>query len=238
MTPVLQCDGLCAGYGTVTVVRDFNLELRSGELVAMLGPNGAGKTTVMLTLAGLVPARDGRILSEGHELTRLGASKINKRGVVLVPDDRSLFTTLTVRENLALARRRDGPGEEGALSYFPQLRSRLKMTAGSLSGGEQQMLAIARALMQSPKVLLIDEVSMGLAPIVVEHLLPTLREVAANTGAGVVFVEQHVRLAVAVADKALVLVHGSVVLDCEATELRGDPLRLERAYLGAASSQL
>jgi branched-chain amino acid transport system ATP-binding protein len=236
MTSVLRCEGLDAGYGDTSVVRGFDFELEAGEVVALLGPNGAGKTTILLSLAGLLPSLGGSTWCRGHDVTTLGAAKVSRRGLVLVPDDRSLFTTLTVRENLSLARRRDGPSEGDVLAYFPQLRDRLRVPAGALSGGEQQMLAIGRALMQRPQVLLIDELSMGLAPIVVERLLPVLRQVATDTGAGVLFVEQHVGLALGTADRAVVLVHGRTVLTDSAASLLADPARLEQAYLSGLAA--
>jgi branched-chain amino acid transport system ATP-binding protein len=151
---------------------------------------------------------------------------------VLVPDDRSLFKTLTTRENLVLGRRKAGPTLDDVLGYFPELAKRLNLAAGMLSGGEQQMLALGRALIQAPKILLIDELSMGLAPLIVEHLLPLVRRVATETGTAVVLVEQHVRLALETADRAIVLVHGDTSLRATAAELLADTSRLERAYLG------
>jgi branched-chain amino acid transport system ATP-binding protein len=149
-----------------------------------------------------------------------------------VPDDRSLFKGLTVMENLKLASRRGGTTVETIFDYFPALKNRLKVSGGNLSGGEQQMLAIARALMQDPKVLLVDELSMGLAPVIVEALLPVIRRVADDTGAACVIVEQHVMLALQIADTAIVLAHGAVALRGDARELAADETRIERAYLG------
>jgi branched-chain amino acid transport system ATP-binding protein len=233
MTALLECRGLGAGYSGRPVVRDFDLTLEAGEVVAMLGPNGAGKTTVLLTLAGLIPPVGGTVLLSGEEVTGASAAVVSRKGLVLVPDDRSLFTTLSVRENLTLAGRRGGPDENEVLGYFPALRERLKVPAGMLSGGEQQMLAIGRALMQRPKVLLIDELSMGLAPMTVQRLLPVVARVARDTGACVVLVEQHVPLALGVADRAVVLVHGRTVVTDTADSLLADPGRLQDAYLSA-----
>jgi branched-chain amino acid transport system ATP-binding protein len=164
-------------------------------------------------------------------VTGSSAAVRSRKGLVLVPDDRALFTTLTVRENLALAGRRGGPSEADVLDFFPGLRERLKVAAGMLSGGEQQMLAIGRALMQRPDVLLIDELSMGLAPMTVQRLMPVVARVARDTGACVVLVEQHVPLALGVADRALVLVHGRTAVTDTARNLLADPARLENAYL-------
>ena len=233
MTALLTCEQLDAGYAGTAVVRGFDLEVHAGEVVALLGPNGAGKTTVLLTLAGLLPKLAGRVRIDGADLGRAGAAAVARHGLVLVPDDRSLFTTLTVRENLLLGRQRNGPSVDDIVAVFPGLAPRLQLAAGQLSGGEQQMLAIGRAMMQEPKVLLIDELSMGLAPVIVENLLPIVQQVARDTGAGVVLVEQHVRLALDIADRAVVLVHGTTVLTDDATALAHDVARLEHAYLGA-----
>jgi len=233
MNAVLECAGLDAGYlPGQPVVRGFDLTLAPGEVTALLGPNGAGKTTVLLTVAGLVPALGGQLTIDGKPLGKGKARAAAKQGLVLVPDDRSLFTGLTVRQNLSLCRRRGGIAVEQVLEYFPALAKRLKLEAGKLSGGEQQMLAVARALMLQPRVLLIDELSMGLAPVVVEELLPIVRRVATETSAAVVLVEQHVGLALEVADHAVVLVHGEIVLARPASGLAADPSILERAYLG------
>jgi branched-chain amino acid transport system ATP-binding protein len=232
MTALLTCEQLDAGYAGTAVVRGFDLEVHAGEVVALLGPNGAGKTTVLLTLAGLVPKLRGRVTIGDVDLDRASAAALARRGLVLVPDDRSLFTTLTVRENLVLGHRRNGPSIDDIVDLFPGLAPRLHLAAGQLSGGEQQMLAIGRALMQQPKVLLIDELSMGLAPVIVEALLPIVQQVARDTRAGVVLVEQHVRLALGIADRAIVLVHGTTALTDDASTLAGDVARLEHAYLG------
>ena len=233
MNAVLTCEGLAAGYTKGRpVVRAFDLEVSPGEVVALLGPNGAGKTTVLLTLAGLLPGLGGTILLGGQRVRPGRARAVARSGLVLVPDDRSLFTQLTVRDNLTLARRRRGSTVDDVLDFFPALGKRLKVAAGMLSGGEQQMLALGRALIQDPRVLLIDELSMGLAPVIVEELLPTVRRMADDTGAAVVLVEQHVRLALDLADRAVVLVHGETVLSGPAARLTADPALLERAYLG------
>ncbi|GAA4009047.1 MULTISPECIES: ABC transporter ATP-binding protein [Streptomyces] len=230
---VLTCEGVDAGYTKGRpVVRGFDLELLPGEVVALLGPNGAGKTTLLLTLAGLLPGLGGTITLGGEQLRSGRARAAARRGLVLVPDDRSLFTQLTARENLTIARRRGGSTVDQVLEYFPGLGRRLKVPAGMLSGGEQQMLALGRALVQDPRILLVDELSMGLAPVIVEELLPVVRRIADGTGTAVVLVEQHVRLALEVADRAVVLVHGETALSGSAARLAADPGLLERAYLG------
>ena len=233
MTAVLECKTLIGGYGKIVAFRELNIEVEAGKVLAVLGPNGAGKTTLLMTIAGLLPRLGGQVLLNGSPLANGKPAATNLAGVVLVPDNRALFTTLTVRENIEIARLK---GEQGAvdemLDLFPALKKRVKLKAGSLSGGEQQMLAMARGLVQRPKVFLIDEMSMGLAPIIVESLLPIVRHIADETGAGVILVEQHVRLALEVADEAMVLVHGNVSLRGAADEFRDDPSRLEAAYLG------
>ncbi|MCW2946662.1 MAG: putative transport protein ATP-binding component [Actinoallomurus sp.] len=230
----LECRGLVAGHGSVPVLRPLDLAVPHGTVLAVLGPNGAGKTTLLGTLAGLLPSIGGEVLVDDHPLPKGRPRSANRSGLVLVPDDRALFTTLTVRENLVIARRSGAPSIDDVLEMFPALAKRLGVRAGALSGGEQQMLAVARGLVQKPKVLLIDEMSMGLAPVIVEDLLPVVRRIADETGAVVVLVEQHVRLALEVADEAIVLVHGDVTLRGAATELAADRRRLEAAYLGGA----
>lgn len=232
----LRVDGLTAGYGKLAIVRELDLAVPSGTVTAVLGPNGAGKTTLMRTLAGLLPALGGAVSVGQNRLPNGRPVRANRSGVVLVPDNRALFTGLTVAENLEVARRRGARPSTDILELLPALRPRWKVRAGSLSGGEQQMLALGRALIQDPAVLLIDEMSMGLAPVVVEALLPAVRQIADSTGAAVVLVEQHVRLALEVADHAVVLVHGDVTLRGPAAELRDAPERLETAYLGGDSA--
>jgi branched-chain amino acid transport system ATP-binding protein len=236
MTAAIECRGLVAGHGSVPVLRPLDLRVEHGTVLAVLGPNGAGKTTLLNTLAGLLPRLGGEVLVDGRPLRGGRPRSANRSGLILVPDDRALFTTLTVKENLVIARRSGGPTVAEVLDMFPALSARLNVAAGALSGGEQQMLAVARGLVQKPEVLLIDEMSMGLAPVVVEDLLPTVRRIAEQTGAVVVLVEQHVQLALEVADEAIVLVHGDVTLRGSATELAADRRRLEAAYLGGVEA--
>jgi branched-chain amino acid transport system ATP-binding protein len=227
-----ECRGFTGGRGSAVVFRDLDLDVQAGSVLALLGPNGAGKSTLLLSLAGLLPARAGQASVDGVTLRNGNAVAASRAGVVLVPDNRSLFTTLTVEENLDVARSRRSPAPRELLDVFPALEKRWRLPAGALSGGEQQMLAMARALIQQPKVLLIDEMSMGLAPLVVEALFDTVRRIATDHGAAVVLVEQHVKLALDVADEAAVLNRGTIVLRGAADELRTDGKRLERAYLG------
>jgi branched-chain amino acid transport system ATP-binding protein len=233
MTNVLECRGLEAGYLGRPVLRQFDLDVCEGEILALLGPNGAGKTTVLLTLAGILPRLGGSVSLIGHPLRPARPHRVTRLGLVLVPDDRALFTTLTARENLLLGRRRGGMSIADVLIYFPALGERLGVKAGMLSGGEQQMLAVGRALVQRPKVLLLDEMSMGLAPTVVESLLSGLRNIASDSGVAVVLVEQHVTLALRAADHAIVLTHGEVTLRGTAADLAANPAQLEKSYLGA-----
>ncbi|HEY9555240.1 MAG TPA: ATP-binding cassette domain-containing protein [Acidimicrobiales bacterium] len=231
-TAGLSCQGLSIGYGDLAVGRGIDLAVGRNEILAVLGPNGAGKTTLLLTLAGFLEPLAGSIAVDGDALPPGSPRRANRSGVVLVPDSRALFTQLSAIENLKLAARGAGPSVDEMLDLFPALARRAKLKAGMLSGGEQQMLAVARALVQGPSVLLIDEMSMGLAPVVVESLMPVVRRVADESDAAVVLVEQHVRLALEVADHALVLVHGDVTLSGPAADLAADPAALEAAYLG------
>ena len=238
MNAVLTCSGLDAGYVRGRpVLRNVDISLDKGTVLALLGGNGAGKTTLLLTIAGLQPPLAGHIGLGGTPVRPGSPRAAVKAGLVLVPDDRSLFKGLTVAENLKLASRRGTATHrattmEMIFDYFPDLERRKKVAAANLSGGEQQMLAIGRALMQDPKVLLIDELSMGLAPVIVESLLPVIRRVVDETGAACVMVEQHVMLALEIADTAMVLAHGDVALRGDAKALAADESLIERAYLG------
>ena len=239
---VLEARSLDAGYRSDSpVVRGIDLTLEPGEIVALLGPNGAGQTTLLETLSGLLPRLGGAVTVDGTAVRSGDPRTAVRAGLVLVPDDRALFRGLSCAQNLRLAvgghRRAEVKGGlTQAQEWFPALGKRMNVAAGQVSGGEQQMLAIARALLQRPKVLLIDELSMGLAPVIVESILPVLRSVAAEQGTAIILVEQHVRLALEVADRAVVLVHGNIAFACPAAELAGDLPRLERAYLGESAS--
>jgi len=233
--PRLECSGLRGGYGATTAFRDVDLALDAGSVLALLGPNGAGKTTLLMTIAGLLPAQAGTVAVDGAPLKPGRPSLASRSGIVLVPDNRCLFTTLTVEENLKVARHRTGPTPRDMLAVFPDLEKRWTLRAGALSGGEQQMLAMARALIQEPRVLCIDEMSLGLAPLIVESLFGTVRRIAADHGCAVLLVEQHVNVALDVADTAAVLHRGSIVLRGPAAELRDGAERLEAAYFGTAA---
>jgi branched-chain amino acid transport system ATP-binding protein len=235
MTPRLSVKGLQGGRGPTTAFRDVDLAVDAGQVLTLLGPNGAGKSTLLLTVAGLLPARGGTVEVDGRVVKGGKPSLANQAGVVLVPDSRCLFTTLTVEENLRAGARKGGPTPRDMLGVFPALEKRWRLDAGDLSGGEQQMLAMARALIQQPKVLLIDEMSMGLAPLVVEDLFAAVRTIAVDHGCAVVLVEQHVNLCLAVADQAAVLNHGRIVLSSDAAGLQAEPERIEQAYFGAVA---
>ena len=233
---LLEVSNLSSGYGGVAVIRDVNLHVGPGEVVALLGPNGAGKTTTLLTTSGLLKPLVGNVEVLGSE-TNFGAPhRTARRGLAHVPEDRSLFFGLTVQENLRLGlrgkRSEQQAGYDAALELLPALRPLMNRRAGLLSGGEQQMLAMARALVSNPKMLLVDEMSLGLAPIIVERLLPIVRDIADETGAGVLIVEQHVHLALEVADRGYVMSSGEIVLEGTASELMERQDLLEASYLG------
>jgi branched-chain amino acid transport system ATP-binding protein len=232
-TAVLQVESLSAGYLGTPVVRDLSLQVNAGEVVALFGPNGAGKTTTLAAIAGLIEPLGGTIRLGGETTAGRPAYKLARDGVSLVPEGRALFFGLTVREHLKLAGRSGGRlPERDLLELLPELQKCLTRKAGVLSGGEQQMLAVGRALVTRPRLLLVDEMSLGLAPVIVERMMPVLRRVAQDFGAAVLFVEQHVALALEVADRAYVLNHGHLVLEGSATELRDKPELLQSSYLG------
>jgi branched-chain amino acid transport system ATP-binding protein len=231
--PMLECRGVDAGYGKLTVARGIQLTLEPKKILAVLGPNGAGKTTLMLTLAGFLPPCAGTIVVDGTPIKGGSPRRMNRAGIVLVPDFRALFTDLTPIQNLKLATPK-GSSLANVLDLFPALVRREKVRVGDLSGGEQQMLAIARALVQSPKILLIDEMSMGLAPVAVESLMPVIRRVADEHDSAVILVEQHIQLALEIADEAMILVHGSIVASGSAEEFQRNVGIVEAAYLSGS----
>ncbi|AZY50200.1 ABC transporter ATP-binding protein [Bordetella avium] len=236
MSAMLEVRGLEVNYGHIEAVRGIDLDLRAGQITALVGANGAGKSTTLLALSGLLPKAAGRIIFEGEDITNLAPHQLVSRGIVQVPEGRAILTTMTVLENLELgAYRRGLKNLDADLEYvftlFPRLKERIHGMAGNLSGGEQQMLAIGRALMAKPRLLFLDEPSMGLAPIVVQDIFRSLRAINAD-GLTLFLVEQNVRQALKIAQKGYVLENGAMALEGSGRELLGHPRVLE-AYLGA-----
>jgi len=237
MNDMLKVAGLHVHYGMIEAVKGIDFTLEQGRITALLGANGAGKSTTLLTLSGLVKASAGSVVLEGVEITNLPTHQIVERGLIQVAEGRQILTRLSVRENLLLGayRRSSRDGIEKdlqrLLALFPRLRERLDGAAGNLSGGEQQMLAIARALMAQPRLLLLDEPSMGLAPLLVEDIFRTLQELNSR-GLTILLVEQNVRLALKIADCAYVMETGQIVLSGPSSDLWHDS-RVVEAYLGA-----
>jgi branched-chain amino acid transport system ATP-binding protein len=236
MTICLRVTDLAVAYGHIEAVKGISLELRAGEITALVGANGAGKSTTLLALSGLLKSVRGKVEFEGEDISRLAPNQIVQRGVVQVPEGRAILTTLSVLENLQLGAysRRDKAGISQSLEevyhLLPRLKDRATQFAGNLSGGEQQMLAIGRALMAKPKLLLLDEPSMGLAPILVQEIFRTL--VTINKGGlSVLLVEQNVRQALKIARHGFVIETGKIVLADTGANLLADP-KVEAAYLG------
>ena len=232
----LEVTDLEVAYGGIVAVKNVSLRVGRGEIVTLIGANGAGKTTTLKSIVGLVAPRHGTIRVFGKDTRHEPTHDLVSRGVALVPEGRAIFGSMSVRENLELGafRRRDSASRaerlERCIRLFPRLGERLTQDGGTLSGGEQQMLAIARALMGAPELLLLDEPSLGLAPKLVRQIFDSISEIAA-TGITILLVEQNTRLALETAHRAYVLVTGEVVLSGSAAELRNDP-RIRAAYLG------
>jgi branched-chain amino acid transport system ATP-binding protein len=228
---MLEVSGLTAGYGNVLVLWDVDLSVAEREIVALVGPNGAGKSTLLRALSSMIPIRGGSATMDGHALAELSIEDVAELGVAHVPEGRRLFPGLTVRQNLLIGGWRTGARDiDRVLELFPRLAGRLGQLAGSLSGGEQQMCAIARGLMSRPRLMMIDELSLGLAPVVVDEIVDRLPRVAEG-GTAVLLVEQDVEAALSLAARAYVLEAGRIVLSGSADELRTDP-RVRESYLG------
>jgi branched-chain amino acid transport system ATP-binding protein len=233
---VLEIEGLHAGYDGAPVVRDLSISVAPGEVVALLGANGAGKTTTLRAISGIVHPMEGMIRVDGIDTSKISASAVARMGVAHVPEGRGIFYGLTVAEHFKLGARGEKLDANAAYDYFPALRDLADRRCGLLSGGEQQMLAVGRALVRRPRLLLLDELSLGLAPVIVERLLPVVRDYATQEGCAVLLVEQHVGLALDVADRAYVLSHGRVTLHKPAAELRGNHELLLASYLGESAT--
>jgi branched-chain amino acid transport system ATP-binding protein len=232
---LLEIEDLHVFYGEIHALKGAALTVRRGEIVAVLGSNGAGKTTTLKTISGLLAPRRGRIVLEGRQISGVPPHEVVLRGVAHVPEGRRIFNRLSVRENLAMGaylRRDEGvPADLGKVfALFPVLRERLDQVAGTLSGGEQQMLAIGRALMASPRLLLLDEPSMGLAPVLVERIFETIADIN-RQGTTILLVEQNAAMALAIAHRGYVLEAGTIALSGTAAELAENP-DVRRAYLG------
>ncbi|MDL9938376.1 ATP-binding cassette domain-containing protein [Gordonia sp. ABSL1-1] len=228
---ILRVDDVTVGYGGVAAVRGLNASVRAGEILTLLGPNGSGKTTSLLAMVGALDLMAGSITALGEPIDKR-IERNARRGITLVPDTRGVFHRLSVADNLRLAKRRGGRDIDSVYDYFPKLKTMRTRRCGNLSGGEQQMLALAKALLASPRVLLIDELSLGLSPIAVQDLLPRLRSIADDTQMAVILVEQHIDLALGIADKAIVLHHGRVAVSAPASALRENRDTVEAAYFG------
>jgi branched-chain amino acid transport system ATP-binding protein len=232
---MLEVRGLEVAYGGIRAVKGIDLDVSGGEVVTLIGANGAGKTTTLKALSGLVRPRAGRVSYDGSDVTGLPPHELVKRGLALVPEGRGVFGRLTIEENLAMGAytRRDrevAKDYERAYGLFPRLAERRSQPAGTLSGGEQQMLAIARALMSRPRLLLLDEPSMGLAPLMVQKIFETIRSVAAE-GVTMLLVEQNAKLALETCSRGYVMETGSIALSDDARALLVNP-QVKRAYLG------
>jgi branched-chain amino acid transport system ATP-binding protein len=233
--PLLEVDGIHAHYGAIEALRGVSLTVEEGEVVTMIGSNGAGKSTTLRSISGLTPASSGSVVLAGEDITRLPAHEIVGRGVALSPEGRHCFARMTVRENLDMGafRRRDSEVKQDrdrVYDLFPRLQERERQRAGTMSGGEQQMLAIGRALMARPKLLMLDEPSMGIAPILVQRIYETIREIN-RQGVTILLVEQNANYALEISQRGYVLETGEVVMTNESAQLRDDP-GVQRAYLG------
>lgn len=233
---MLEVKNLQVYYGVIQAIKDVSFEVNEGEVIALIGANGAGKTTILHTVTGLIAAKNGEVLYEGTDLQKIPAHKIVSLGIAHVPEGRRVFSQLTVYENLLMgAYTRKDPEEiakslENVYKRFPRLKERKNQFAGTLSGGEQQMLAMGRALMSHPKIILMDEPSMGLSPILVEEIFDIIKEIS-KSGTTVLLVEQNAKKALSIANRAYVLETGKIVLEGDAKKLM-DEESVKKAYLG------
>ncbi|MDE1900389.1 MAG: ABC transporter ATP-binding protein [Alphaproteobacteria bacterium] len=237
---MLNLDNIVARYGAIEALRGVSLDARRGEIVTLIGANGAGKTTLMMTICGSPNAAGGRVIFDGEDITSLPTDQIVRRGIALVPEGRRIFPRLTVYENLQLGATPVGDtgftqNLDRVFTLFPRLKERMKQRGGTLSGGEQQMLAIGRALMSRPKLLLLDEPSLGLAPIIVRQIFDTLKQLNADDGLTIFLVEQNAHMALRLAHRGYVLVGGQVTMSGTGAELHGNP-EIRAAYLEGAAS--
>jgi branched-chain amino acid transport system ATP-binding protein len=228
---ILEVKNIDTYYGLGHILHDLSIKIDDGEVVALLGRNGAGKTTTLRSVTGLTPPKKGAILYKGRNIAGLGAHRISQLGIAMVPETRDIFSYLTVKENLSIAERRSSRWQmDTVLARFPSLRGRLHHKGRELSGGEQEMLAIARALMTGPELLLLDEPSQGLAPLVVTAVMDTIRELKAQH-VSMLLVEQNAEMALQLADRVYVVDHGTVVFEGSPAQLRADT-KITATYLG------
>ena len=235
---MLEVKDLAVSYGAIRALHGVSFHVEEGEIVTLIGANGAGKSTTLRTISALQPSDSGQIVYDGVDITRVSPSNIVRQGLIQVPEGRRIFAPLTVRENLEMGAftRKDKEEIEENMDYvfklFPRLKERLEQTGGTLSGGEQQMLAVARALMSKPRLLLMDEPSMGLAPILVEEIFNTIQEIN-QQGVTILLVEQNAHMALSIAHRGYVLEIGAIQLEGQAQELAENPM-VREAYLGGA----
>jgi branched-chain amino acid transport system ATP-binding protein len=234
---MLSVENISAGYGAILAINEVSIDVRSGEIVVLIGANGAGKSTLLRTISGAIKPKAGQIVYQDQKITGVKPHKIVKMGVVQIPEGRGILSRMTVKENLEMGAylRSDKPGIAGDLDRvfekFPRLKERLGQNAGTLSGGEQQMLAIGRALMAKPQLLIMDEPPLGLAPVLVEFIIDTIHELRDKDGYTILLVEQNANQALAVADRGYVMETGRIVLEGDSRALRNNE-EVQNAYLG------
>lgn len=241
---MLKVENLFVNHGHLSVLENINFELKEGELLSIVGSNGAGKSTLLGTLAGVYAPKSGLIEYKNTDITKHNVQKVVSEGICLVPERRQIFDSLSVKDNLMLGayhrfrkeRAQVHKDYEEVVELFPRLKKMLHRPGGLLSGGEQQMVAIGRGLMANPKVLMLDEPSLGLAPLIVKDIMDILRQLCDDKGATIILVEQNVKAALKTADRACVLAHGEIVISGTAHELLNDP-KVQEAYFGKASSE-